>query len=153
MNDHLRRLFAYTAWADALLFDALAHVFEPPEQCLVFARHITATQEEWLARVSPAQPHPDSVWPAWSLREVRDRSDRVHAAWGAFLASEDAADLTRSCAYNDLKGNPYETALGDIVTHVVNHSTHHRGQIATHLRGAGYEVPWTDFIVFVRAGG
>ena len=34
--------------------------------------------------------------------------------------------------------------------HVVNHSTYHRGQLATQLRQLGHTPPNTDFIRFLR---
>jgi len=36
--------------------------------------------------------------------------------------------------------------LGDLMTHVVNHATYHRGQLTTMLRQVGATPPATDFV-------
>ena len=60
------------------------------------------------------------------------------------------ADLTRTISYKDTKGNPYETPLWQIVLHVVNHATLHRGQVMAMFRQLGVSPPPTDLIVYYR---
>jgi uncharacterized damage-inducible protein DinB len=50
----------------------------------------------------------------------------------------------------NLAGNTYRNTLADLIRHVVNHSTYHRGQLATQLRQLGQIPPATDFIVYRR---
>ena len=56
-------------------------------------------------------------------------------------------------AYKNMKGDPYTNRVEEILYHVVNHGTYHRGQIITMLRGAGVEqVVSSDLIVWFREG-
>jgi uncharacterized damage-inducible protein DinB len=52
--------------------------------------------------------------------------------------------------YRSLKGIESTSSLRDILTHVVNHSTYHRGQIARGIKAKGGVPPVTDFIAFAR---
>ncbi len=53
--------------------------------------------------------------------------------------------------YQNSKGVNYTNNLSDIITHVINHGTHHRAQIGQLLKQAGIEkLPMTDYIAFVR---
>ena len=53
--------------------------------------------------------------------------------------------------YKDLKGNEFQNSNTVILHHVFNHSTFHRGQVATMLRQMGVALlPSTDFITYVR---
>jgi uncharacterized damage-inducible protein DinB len=52
--------------------------------------------------------------------------------------------------YQDMKGNPYTSKLWEIVLHVVNHGTHHRGQVSGFLRALGHAPPQLDLIRFYR---
>jgi len=64
----------------------------------------------------------------------------------------DAADrdgAQAKIAYRDMKGSPYEQPLWQILLHVVNHGTHHRGQAAGFL--AVMATPASiDLIAFYR---
>lgn len=53
--------------------------------------------------------------------------------------------------YNTFDGKPFENIVQDIIFHIMNHSTYHRGQIINLLRGAGFtEVGSTDYIRYCR---
>jgi uncharacterized damage-inducible protein DinB len=53
--------------------------------------------------------------------------------------------------YTNIKGAPFSNKIMHIIAHVMNHSSYHRGQIITMLRGAGYTNPGsTDLIVYFR---
>ena len=50
--------------------------------------------------------------------------------------------------YKDMKGNPHRTPLWQIGLHVVNHATHHRGQVSGFLRSLGKTPPPLDLIYY-----
>jgi len=111
--------------------------------------HIIAAEFLWLARMQ-ARPAALPVWPELSLEECEARfgelSDRLI---GALDASE-AGVLSRSVSYTNSKGEIWTSTVEEILTHVVIHSAYHRGQIASDLRAAGQEPPYTDYIHAVR---
>src|SRR3954471_23808357 len=53
--------------------------------------------------------------------------------------------------YSNSQGVAYSTPIWQIVLHLVNHSTYHRGQVITMLRQAGMKAPTTDLIVYYRS--
>jgi uncharacterized damage-inducible protein DinB len=59
-------------------------------------------------------------------------------------------DVATVVNYSDLKGNAYSTPLWQIVLHVVNHGTHHRGQASGFLRAMGHKPPPLDLIFYYR---
>jgi uncharacterized damage-inducible protein DinB len=52
--------------------------------------------------------------------------------------------------YRAMNGSPYANPLGELLRHVVNHGTYHRGQVATLLRQLGVKPPQTDLILYYR---
>ena len=74
----------------------------------------------------------------------------VYREWQTLIAAETEESLARKIAYRDLKGNPWETPLWQIVMHMVNHGTHHRGQVAGFLRTMGHTPPPLDLIAYYR---
>lgn len=59
-------------------------------------------------------------------------------------------DLVRLVDYQDMKGNAHRTPVWQIVLHVVNHATLHRGQAMSLLRQLGAEAVPTDLIFYYR---
>jgi len=59
-------------------------------------------------------------------------------------------DILKIISYRDLKGNPYSHPVWQIVQHLVNHSSYHRGQSAAILRQLGVKPIGTDLITFYR---
>jgi uncharacterized damage-inducible protein DinB len=156
--DDCRSLFAYNAWAndrilgcieslDAALY-ARRLVSSFPSLRDTFA-HIVATEWVWLKRwrgESPAAP------PAWmdtpTPAELRDQLQEIEAGRTAYLATLRDEDLKREIHFTYQSGDPGRHVLSDLILHLVNHSTYHRGQAVTLLRQAGARAPSTDLDVF-----
>lgn len=49
------------------------------------------------------------------------------------------------------KGDAYELPLADVIAHLVNHATYHRGQLVNMLRMAGAIPEGTDYFLFAVA--
>ncbi|MDO3388686.1 DinB family protein [Gilvimarinus sp. SDUM040013] len=58
-----------------------------------------------------------------------------------------ADDLTRNLSYHNAKGEAATQDFGELVCHMFNHQTHHRGQVSTLLCQLGVDIGATDFIV------
>jgi uncharacterized damage-inducible protein DinB len=146
-----RRLFRYDRWANHEVAEVLNRTPSPPAKSVNWMAHIVAAEALWLARLQQ-RPAPMPVWPkietADLLRQVHD----VHGAWHDYLEALDDAALGTICDYVNSKGERYSSSVEDILTHVLMHSTYHRGQIAADLRASGVEPVYTDFIHAVRQG-
>ena len=53
-------------------------------------------------------------------------------------------------AYSTMEGTPWRQPIWQVLLHVVNHGTHHRGQVSGFLRTLGHTPPVTDLICFYR---
>ena len=148
-----RRLFAYDRWANREALAALrgTGAAGPPPHALRLLGHVLGAERLWLARLDRQLP-PPPVWPDLSLagceREIAGL-ERLWETWRRRLAPE---ALVGRVAYVNTRGEPWESTVGDILTHVVMHSAYHRGQIAAELRAAGHVPATTDFIHATRRG-
>ena len=68
------------------------------------------------------------------------------------IAIVESEDVERVIAYRDVQGRPWRNSIRDILLHVVNHSSYHRGQVALLLGQEGKTPPVTDYIVLLREG-
>jgi uncharacterized damage-inducible protein DinB len=87
-------------------------------------------------------PDVDTVRNAWTAQESKMR---------AFLNSLADADANRVIEYPLPNGATGSFPIGQMVQHVVNHGTYHRGQLTTMFRQLGVEPPTgTDLIRYYR---
>ncbi|PYQ50925.1 MAG: damage-inducible protein DinB, partial [Acidobacteria bacterium] len=56
--------------------------------------------------------------------------------------------LGRRIAYQNLANQTWEYSLGQMMQHLMNHSTYHRGQIVTMLRQLGAKGVSTDYLLY-----
>lgn len=157
-ND-IRSLFEYNEWANARIFDSLSALSE--EQ---FTRkldssfssirdtiaHFVFAEWAWLQRwkgVNPSGPPPGHA--DAGLDTLRKTFEEVHAERDAFLAGISEEQLGEVMSYRNIKGEEQHRRLGDLCRHVVNHSSYHRGQVATLLRQVGGTPPATDFVLYM----
>jgi uncharacterized damage-inducible protein DinB len=148
---HLSRLFAYDAWANRETLASIEAAASPPAVAVKRMAHVLGAEWLWLARLK-RERSPLAVWPELSLAECRREGSRLEAAWRELLVGLSEEALARRVSYVNSKGEPWESAAGDILQHVVLHSVSHRGQIASDLRAAGCEPAYTDFIHAARQG-
>jgi uncharacterized damage-inducible protein DinB len=60
------------------------------------------------------------------------------------------ADFLLSLRYRNMSGDEFEDPIGEILTHVFNHQTHHRGQAHDLLSQTEVPPPSIDLIYFMR---
>ena len=60
----------------------------------------------------------------------------------------DTIELSQPVQYVTGKGQTFSNSLHEILFQVINHSTYHRGQIATEFRQSGLEPLLTDYIFY-----
>ena len=149
---HHRRMVAYDLWAiDATLASLRSCDGAAPRGAVRLLAHIIGAERLWLARIGGEKP-PVAVWPEWSLAECVPHAAALAPLWSGLFDRLDDPRLAEPVAYTNSKGEPWTSTIGDIIAHVVAHSSYHRGQIASELRAAGRTPAYTDYIHAVRAG-
>src|SRR4029077_4903372 len=94
--------------------------------------HIVGTEWIWLRRWRGTSPTSEPDWalkPA--LAELKVQLTAIEAERASFLARLTDADLEGVVSYRAPDGLAFSHPLGQLIQHVANHSTYHRGQLAT----------------------
>jgi uncharacterized damage-inducible protein DinB len=151
MLSYHRRMFVFDHWCNMVSLDAVAPVADRVPRALAWLNHILGAKRIWLARVTATQP-PFSVNPAFGALELRAEFEIARDGWAGFLGTQSDADMARVLHYHSLKGEPFQSPLGDILSHVPIHGQHHRGQVNAELRTQGVTPPAIDFIYASRLG-
>ena len=151
-------LYDYNRWANARVLAAvskltaeqytrdLSNSFSSVRDTLT---HILGAEWIWLAR-----------WKGKSPKSLLDPVDfptleALKASWAKieveqmdFVNNVTGESLNKMISYVNTKGKTWTYALWQMLQHLVNHSTYHRGQITTMLRQLGVEPAATDFLLF-----
>jgi uncharacterized damage-inducible protein DinB len=154
-GDELRHHIGYNLWATRRTLDAVRKV--PPaevDRIRLTLGHIYDADRIWFARLSGAAPVRFSDPPP-SMEDIERDWPALMERWEGWGRSLTDADGDRAVAYANTKGEPFKDRLADIVLHVVNHGSYHRGQVAAMLRHLGFKPSGTDITLFLRsrAGG
>jgi len=145
MHHHFERLYDYNDWANDLFCQKLAEIACKDGEILRLLSHVHNAQTIWLNRIMQVDKT-HGVWEIYTLEECIAHIKSSSQAWKLWL--KDQKDFDRKVAYKNSIGKSYVMDLADIVIHVANHSTHHRGQIATLLRQQSIDPPKADFYYF-----
>ena len=162
MKAHFRRLAAYNCWANDRLYDAVGKL--PPAEFAAprvgffpslakTLNHILVGDSLWLGRLdgqgSPGinrldqQLHSEFA----ALRQARASLDTRYIA---FIDGLSEARIGENLVYKTVAGEAMETAIDQVLTHVFNHQTHHRGQAHAMLSSTPVPPPSLDLIYFLR---
>lgn len=154
----------FMKWADDTLFAALSQA--PPgevahdrgssfKSLFDTLNHVYLAELVWFTRVRGINPNariadlespPDltalgQVWPA------------LHHGWIHWSQTLSTDDWSKPLILRNSQGQEFPLPHWQMVMHVVNHGSYHRGQVATMLRQAGIKPPGTDLVTFYRTLG
>lgn len=156
-----RMLTRYNAWADRMIFDAVAALPEGEagkerkslfknmihtlnHNCVIdriWQAHLEGREHGYTARNTPDHP------PLDELRRQQQAVDDWYIAWSDALS--DAA-LDEKVNFTLVGGNQGVMTRGEILLHIVNHTTYHRGFVADLFYQVPARPPTTDLPVFLR---
>jgi uncharacterized damage-inducible protein DinB len=160
LND-LRRLLDYHYWARDVILDAVTPL--TPEQ---FTRqvesnfksvrdtvaHIYAADLIWYVRWQGQSPTSLLSYDTFSdVASIRQAWVELEEKVRAFVNELSEAGISRVFDYRLMSGAAGSTPFAEMLAHVVNHGSYHRGQLTTLLRQLGAPPPKsTDMITFLR---
>jgi uncharacterized damage-inducible protein DinB len=147
----IQREFGYNTWANREVLRSLKKAQTVPDRAHAIMGHIVGAEWLWLARLGHGSPAM-AVWPTLALPRCTEQLTALSGAWQRYLEKLDANSLVQKVRYTNSKGEEWSSAVADILTHVVLHSSYHRGQIATLLGQAGETAAYSDYIECIRRG-
>lgn len=165
-NEEALRLYGYHVWANGRIFRRLEElpqdiarreiqsVFPSVFDALV---HICRIDTVWFLAM---QRRFDEIIPAsrrileetrsMDLRQLEEKFRELADQYKAFLNDTDAEAVS---AYPHPQFGTLHARYIDIVRHVVNHGTYHRGNITAMLRQPGHPGVPTDYVFYLQEIG
>jgi uncharacterized damage-inducible protein DinB len=158
MTDDFASLFAFNRWANAKMLDACRkltseqYAAEPVpgwSSVRFTVWHIAVVTEGWLRGLAS---DPDMSFPTETdLATVDDAQRLLERAYRRFDELLPALTPERLATPVTLRRRTrsFTSPPWAILRHIVNHTTYHRGQVASKLKRFGIQQPETDFVYWV----
>ena len=139
-------IIKYTELADARIIEVFKlATIELPDAVRLFS-HVLNAQHIWAQRISGKKP----LYGVWDIHSKED-FERLSAENFKRIREElNNHPLDKRVLYTNSRGDQYENRIDEILFHLFNHSTYHRGQVVTLLKKEGFTPPVTDYIMLKR---
>jgi uncharacterized damage-inducible protein DinB len=158
--EQMRELLTFNRWADQRLLEAVSALtpdqftknlhssFPSVRDTLV---HIAGVEWVWLERAQSRSPEriPDTQ-AIPDIGALRAYWNDVWDKWQEYSKKLTQEQLDEFVAYKTFSFGPGRDPRWQMLQHMVNHGTYHRGQVTTMLRQHGAKSVGTDLIVFYR---
>ena len=155
-----RMLARYNAWANRLLFDAVAAL--PPGETtrqrqtlfqtmigtlnhnyvidLIWQAHLEGRDHGFQARNLVPHPGLPSLWTA------QQAIDAWYVTWSE---AQSDASLNEELPFTFIGGEKSAMTRGDMLLHIINHTSYHRGWVAEMFHQIPVKPPTTDLPVYL----
>lgn len=148
MQRQISTLFKYDYWANTRILSSLSQLPASDESALCIIAHILLAQEVWFSRlIGGSAP---SVWEKLTLDQCAVKVSGIFSAFSPYIEKLNNEEVNKTVNYKNTKGEAFSNTVEEILTHLFNHGTYHRGQIVERMKGKLQTMPVTDLIVFLR---
>jgi len=146
--EHLRELFAYNDWANRRIVAALKS--SPGEKVRKILAHLLITEKEYYARLYGKDSTDFDFWQNLSLDDCRSLAQENAERFEKLLKRFDDGGLEQIAGYKTSEGVAYQNTFRELLTHVLFHSSIHRGNIILKMREESFAPPKIDYIIYLR---
>lgn len=161
MKELLRQYAAYNTWANQKLLELVLTL--PPDlqqkeipssfsSLHITILHMWDAASIWWQRMKLQEgvTAPSASFNGSTPEAVQGLLQQ-NKQWEEWLSTANDMTLDHVFSYYNTKREHFKQPTYQVLLHVMNHETYHRGQIVNMLRQLGFEkIPQTDFIVWSR---
>lgn len=161
MKELLVSYASYNSWANGLLLPVTASL--SPEQqwkkidssfssLHATILHLLDAESIWWQRIKLQE---GIVRPSDSftgdMGELAAALQKMDKQWHDWIVQASEPMLQHQFIYQNTKRESFKQPIWQMLQHLFNHNTYHRGQLVTMLRQVGVEkIPGTDYILWCR---
>jgi uncharacterized damage-inducible protein DinB len=147
MKNFFRNKFQYNHLSNKRVIDLIisnSNAYSTKAQTLI--SHTLSAHHIWNSRINSVSPA-HQVWDVYEISELQQLNDEELQR--SLLIISDS-DLTEIITYTNTQNQQFTNSIGDILFHIINHSTYHRGQLISELKAQGLTPISTDYIIYKR---
>lgn len=162
MKEHFQHFAQYNQWANDTLYAALSQlsIEELNQDLNGFFKSVIGTLNHnlvgdlmWMRRIDHGGEKLDTLDQVLhdNLEDLYSARQQADIRLGHLVDNLDPEKFQTLLMYRNTSGDDFADPISQILTHMFNHQTHHRGQCHHMLSQLGKNPPALDMIYFVRA--
>ena len=161
MKELLKQYAAYNIWASQRILEVILALSEEKQLAEIPSSfnslrktilHMWDAESIWWQRM---KMHERIIVPSenfnGSIQDVTNGLMQQSKQWEEWVVNASDLSIEHVFQYYNNKKEHFKMPVYQMLHHVFNHSTYHRGQLVNMLRQVGVEkIPQTDFVVWSR---
>jgi uncharacterized damage-inducible protein DinB len=145
INNDLKKWIDFNSWANECWIQFIATEFTIEKYLLLQMSHILLGEQAWLQRMN-GKPPDKEIWKTLTIPQLWE----FHNHHKQELLTILNGDIQKIISYQRFSGEIHKSSISDILSHLVLHAVHHRGQMAARVSDMNIKVINTDFIEYCR---
>lgn len=161
MKIMMQQMAAYNFWANQKLLETILHLPEEKQKTGLPSSfktiydtvlHVWNAESIWWQRIRLYERiAPPVEYFKGSMLELANELLLQNRQWAEWIDGASDAALEHVFEYRNSKRELFKQPVYQVLMHIFNHGTYHRGQLVNMLRQLGVEkIPPTDLIVWYR---
>lgn len=146
MKEFFKTVFDYHHHFNQQLAEQInQHLDRIPEEPQKLFSHVLNAHQIWNSRILGRTP-----FKVWEIQVPATYQDIDIQNYKDTLQILEQTDLATIVTYTNSQGQIFSNTVQDILFHINNHTTYHRGQLASRVKALGIAPLVTDYIFFRR---
>jgi len=160
MKQLLQQYAAYNIWANKKIIETANLLSEEQINKEIVSSfpsvyktvlHLMEVENVWWERLKLVEHTTLSGWFTGDFDELSKKLLELSIQWHNWIQQTNEVNISHVFAYQNSKKEHFKQPVYEMLLHLFNHQTLHRGQLITMFRQLGLDkIPPTDFIVFSR---
>ncbi len=143
---HFNILLRYDLWANDIVAEVLKINDLSIGRPIELLSHIINAEVLIMGRIRG-----EKFFDPFMVRSIEENTKllkSINAEWKEYINNLEESEFDNSIGYVNIRGERVTAKIWEMFMHMINHSTYHRGQIASMLRKMNLNPPITDFMSF-----
>ena len=161
MKQLLQQYAAYNIWANKRILETAKLLGEEQINKEIVSSfpsvyktvlHLLEVENVWWERLKLVEHTTLSGWFTGNFDELSKKLLELSQQWHSWIQQTNEVNISHVFAYQNSKKEHFKQPVYEMLLHLFNHQTFHRGQLVTMFRQLGLDkIPSTDFIVYSRS--
>ncbi len=151
MKDYLLKIFNYNHWCIDMLVETMEKNKVSDEYIIKMMSHILNTQRMRYNTITADTNSNVDLWALHSIENLKNKNAALTELYIKLITRLKLSELNEKIETKTLDGDIFFMTITDILIHIANHGSHHRGQVSLRLRELGIAPPNYGYIYYAKS--